>query len=81
MILHTDLTRTELWEKLKNGAIQFGGNRKLKIYGTLNCKSGKRMSFSHRVFFATEQEALDHGYRPCGHCLREKYRQWKANSR
>jgi metal binding Ada-like protein len=81
MIRHIDLTRPELSEKLKSGEIRLGGNIKLKIYGTLDCRSGKKMAVANRVFFASEAEALAHGFRPCGHCLRDKYRQWKANSR
>ena len=61
-----------------NGDILFGGNAQLKIYGRLNCKSGKRLKVKNRVFFATEQEAIKMGYRPCGHCMRAKYRLWKA---
>ncbi len=81
MILHSALTPAELRQKIKSGEIMLGGNRRLKIYGTLKCRSGKRVNPAHRVFFASEQEALDHEYRPCGHCLREKYRRWKANGR
>lgn len=36
------------------------------------------MHTSHRVFFADEETAIAAGYRPCGNCLREKYREWKA---
>ena len=57
--------------------IQLGGNANLKIYGTLNCKSGKRLKVKHRVFFSSETEAIQQGYRPCGHCMREKYKDWK----
>lgn len=57
--------------------IQLGGNANLKIYGTLNCKSGKRLKVKNRVFFATEKEAIEAGYRPCGHCMRTKYQIWK----
>lgn len=53
--------------------IQFGGNAKLKIYGTLHCRSGMRMKAENRVFFASEAEAIEMGYRPCGHCMREAY--------
>lgn len=60
------------------GLLQLGGNRKLKIYGLLTCKSGKRMLTDNRVFFSGESEAQAHGYRPCGHCMPEKYKQWKA---
>ncbi|MBC8045009.1 MAG: metal-binding protein [Rhizobacter sp.] len=61
------------------GQITFGGNRKLKIYGTLDCKSGKRMKVQRRVFFVGETEAVQCGYRPCGHCLREKYQAWRRH--
>ena len=64
---------------INKGDIQFGGNAHLKIYGTLNCKSGKRLKIKNRVFFKTEQEALEMSYRPCGHCMRAKYQLWKAN--
>jgi methylphosphotriester-DNA--protein-cysteine methyltransferase len=33
----------------------------------------------HRVFFADEDVAVAAGYRPCGNCLRPKYREWLAN--
>lgn len=32
-----------------------------------------------RVFFADEKTALASGYRPCGNCLREKYKEYKAD--
>jgi len=57
--------------------ILMGGNANLKIYGTLDCKSGKRLKVKNRVFFSSEQEAIQQGYRPCGHCMREKYKLWK----
>jgi methylphosphotriester-DNA--protein-cysteine methyltransferase len=59
----------------------FGGNRKLKIYGRLDCASARRALpkgyARHRVFFADEAAAIAAGYRPCGTCLRERYREWK----
>ena len=65
---------------------QYGGNKKLKIYGRLDCPSAlsaiKRFPGSYeksRVFFADEKTALAAGYRPCGNCLREKYKQYKAD--
>ena len=61
-----------------NSEIVFGGNKALKIYGLLTCKSGKRMKTQNRVFFASENEAIAKGYRPCGNCMREKYQEWKA---
>jgi hypothetical protein len=36
------------------------------------------MKVENRVFFKDEQEALELGYRPCGHCVPEKYKLWKA---
>lgn len=66
-----------VFKKIQSGEILFAGNKRLKIYGTLRCKSGKRMKTNNRVFFASEKEALDLGYRPCGHCLKQKYEDWK----
>lgn len=83
MINHIDLgpspfSRFMAIQKLIiNGQISYGGNKKLKIYGTLKCKSGKRMKSENRVFFADEQEAIDAGYRPCGHCMPHEYQIWK----
>lgn len=62
---------------IRSGAISWGGYKKAKIYGLLTCSSGKRMKVENRVFFKDEAEALQHGYRPCGHCMPEKYKQWK----
>ncbi|MBB2894213.1 Ada metal-binding domain-containing protein [Flexivirga oryzae] len=62
-----------------------GGNGRLHIYGRLDCPSALRALGKgyarHRVFFADESTAIAAGYRPCGNCLREKYRVWKAASR
>ncbi|MGK6340794.1 Ada metal-binding domain-containing protein [Chryseobacterium sp. DT-3] len=74
---HIELSSTVLISQIKSGEIKFGGNRKLKIYGLLHCSSGKRMKWENRVFFKSEKEALENNYRPCGHCMREKYKQWK----
>jgi methylphosphotriester-DNA--protein-cysteine methyltransferase len=63
--------------KIRNGEINFGGNRKLKIYGFLSCTSGKRMKSENRVFFTSEQEARRNNYRPCGHCMKAEYKKWK----
>ena len=77
MISHTDISTRELRIKFKQGEISLGGNKKLKIYGNLQCKSGKRMKKENRVFFISENEAVNNGYRPCGHCLKNKYKHWK----
>ena len=60
-----------------------GGNRKLKIYGRLNCPSALRHIANghyvkHRVFFANEAIAIAAGYRPCGVCMKEAYLKWKT---
>lgn len=77
MIKHVELTDTKLWQNIRHYCIRFGGNRKLKIYGTLHCKSGKRMKRANRVFFKSEEEAILFGYRPCGHCMKANYQKWK----
>ena len=66
---------------IRQGRIVLGGNRKLKIYGLLACKSGQRMKSVNRVFFSSEQEAIEAGYRPCGHCMHTKYLNWKMDTR
>jgi len=64
----------------------FGGHRKDKIYGRLDCKGAARwiakgFYVKQRVFFADEQTAIAAGFRPCFGCLREKYREWKAKNK
>ncbi len=76
MVLHSDLQKSELRRMLLDGEIVCAGNRKLKIYGRLDCSSGKRMKVENRVFFQSIEEAEGEGYRPCGHCMRDEYRQW-----
>jgi hypothetical protein len=66
---------------IRSGQIRLGGNKVLKIYGTLSCSSGKRMKTANRVFFQSEAAAILAGYRPCGHCLKEKYKQWKFSQK
>ena len=84
MLLHTELgtTREKRQKKLagliRRGAISLGGYSKGKIYGLLRCKPGKRMRIENRVFFKDEKEPIQYGYRPCAHCLPEKYKLWKA---
>ena len=59
---------------IEKGLVEIAGNKKLKIYGQLDCSSGKRMKVENRIFFSSEEEAIRLGYRPCGHCMREAYR-------
>jgi hypothetical protein len=56
-----------------------GGNRKARIYGLLTCTAALGKGYAqHRVFFADEAAAIAAGYRPCGRCLRERYKLWDA---
>jgi methylphosphotriester-DNA--protein-cysteine methyltransferase len=77
MIRHKNISDTELRRKIHLGAIKIGGNMHLKIYGLLSCSSGKRMKRSNRIFFVSEAEAIENGYRPCGHCMKNEYKNWK----
>ncbi|GEE00485.1 metal-binding protein [Gordonia spumicola] len=61
----------------------WGGHRRGKIYGRMDCPTALRAIarggyVTHRVFFIDEQTAVDAGYRPCGACCVVKYRRWKA---
>ena len=65
---------------------RYGGHRRGKLYGRLDCPSALRALARgnyrpHRVFFADEQTAIAAGYRPCAVCLPERYATWKAHSR
>ena len=74
---HIEISNKELHRLIKSNKITFGGNIKLKIYGTLSCKSGKRMRKENRVFFRSEKEAMEQNFRPCGHCMKSEYKRWK----
>lgn len=77
MIEHQNISDHMLKRQIKNYRIRYGGNKKLKIYGSLHCSSGKRMKKENRVFFHSIPEAIQYGFRPCGHCMREAYKIWK----
>lgn len=70
----------QLYILIGKGLITIAGNRKLKIYGSLQCSSGKRMRTENRVFFVSEKAAREAGFRPCGHCMREAYLVWKEGA-
>lgn len=76
MIHHSEISNSELKNKIRSKQIRYGGNANLKIYGHLDCKSGIRMKKSNRVFFSNMKEAIEAGYRPCGHCMRAEYKKW-----
>lgn len=64
---------------------RFGGHRRSRIYGRLDCPSALRALarggyVTNRVFFLDEPSALAAGYRPCAVCLPEAYRRWKLAS-
>ncbi|MBR4694136.1 MAG: D-alanyl-D-alanine carboxypeptidase family protein [Bacilli bacterium] len=59
-----------------------GGNKKLKIYGRLDCPSALRWIkkgyyTQNRVFFESKEIAKEAGYRPCAICMPEEYKKWK----
>lgn len=63
---------------------RFGGHRKNKIYGRLDCAGAemwirKGHYVKQRVFFAAEADAIRAGYRPCARCMPEDYRVWKSD--
>jgi hypothetical protein len=65
----------------------FGGNKRAKIYGQLDCPSALRAIKrgrtyqQHRVFFADEASAIAAGFRPCGMCMRDTYKKWREAGR
>jgi methylphosphotriester-DNA--protein-cysteine methyltransferase len=65
---------------IRAGQVSFAGNSRLKIYGTMECKTGKRMKAANRVFFKSKREAVYAGYRPCGNCMRSQYLLWKEKN-
>ncbi|CAN5652523.1 hypothetical protein BH09BAC4_BH09BAC4_31080 [soil metagenome] len=86
MIRHLDLGPTPFGQLrilvtlVKSGAITLSGHRPGKIYGRLNCRSGKRMKSENRIFFRDETEAIAQGYRPCAVCMPKTYKVWKTGS-
>ncbi len=68
-------------ESLEPGTL--GGHKGSKIYGQLDCPTAlswiaRGHYVRHRVFFADRETAERAGYRPCGRCMKEAYRTWKA---
>ena len=69
-------------EYLSNIPGTLGGNKKLKIYGRLDCPSANRWIkkgcyVQNRVFFKDEDTAVKAGYRPCAVCMKKEYKEWK----
>ncbi|MFZ0423222.1 MAG: Ada metal-binding domain-containing protein [Xanthobacteraceae bacterium] len=65
---------------------RFGGNKRARIYGRLDCPSALaaikrgRTYRQRRVFFADEASALAAGFRPCARCMGEAYKKWRASN-
>ena len=78
MFHHHLMLPSQLHALIRKESITLGGNKRLKIYGRLHCNSGMRMKNKNRVFFANKEEATGEGYRPCGHCMKVKYLEWKT---
>lgn len=84
MILHSDLginkfKRSKTLARLINKKeVTLAGNKKLKIYGLLCCKQGKRIKMENRVFFESIEEAELNDFRPCGNCMKKSYLLWKT---
>jgi hypothetical protein len=60
---------------------RFGGHRRGKLYGRLDCPSALRAIarggyVTHRVFFVDQRTAVAAGYRPCAVCLPGPYAAW-----
>lgn len=60
----------------------WGGHRRSKIYGRLDCPAALRALARggyrrNRVFFADEATAVAAGYRPCAVCCPDRYRAWR----
>jgi methylphosphotriester-DNA--protein-cysteine methyltransferase len=80
MLEHSKYTDHIIRRKIKSREITFAGNAKLKIFGTLSCSSGKRMKKIKRIFFTSCAEAIENNFRPCGHCMKAGYKNWKNGS-
>lgn len=81
MMRHYQIETEDLRDLIKKGKITMAGNLRLKIYGSLNCKSGKRMKKENRMFFRNEGEAIAAGFRPCGNCMNSDFVKWKVLQR
>ncbi len=47
---------------------RYAGISTQKIFGRLDCWSGKKALAKNRVFFLFWEDAIEAGYRPCRHC-------------
>ena len=77
------LTDAKRHQYLSKETATYGGHLKQKIYGRFDCPSAnsyiaKGQYVQQRIFFADEKTAVAAGFRPCGTCMKEKYKIWKA---
>jgi methylphosphotriester-DNA--protein-cysteine methyltransferase len=61
---------------------RFGGHRRSRIYGRLDCRTARQAIarggyIRNRVFFRDEASAVAAGYRPCAVCMPAAYAKWK----
>lgn len=52
----------------KNVAEHYIGNRDDRTFHEPNCREAKKLTTANEVYFATRDEAIDAGYRPCKIC-------------
>ena len=78
MIRHEDIDDAALHRMIRDGRLTFAGNRRRRIFGRLDCRAGRRLARTNRVFIASRGEAERCGYRPCARCLRAAYEVWKS---
>ena len=78
MIRHDHIDGAALHRMIWDGRLTFAGNRRLKIFGRLDCRAGRRLARANRVFFTSRSEAERSGYRPCARCLPAAYDVWKS---
>ncbi len=71
-------------ERVSDAPGTLGGHRRSRIYGRLDCPAALRAIArggpyaGHRVFFASEADAVSAGYRPCAVCLPAAYAHWRG---
>lgn len=70
-------------EYLSENPGTLGGHRRSRIYGRLDCPAALRAIArggpypTHRVFFASADDAISAGFRPCARCLPDPYATWR----
>ena len=59
-----------VWENGVPGTedVQYIGNKKSMKFHYPGCRAVSQMSEKNKVEFASREEAVDQGYRPCGEC-------------